>query len=52
MGVGVKELNKLFSTERKMFRMMCGITLRDRISRSEVVERVGDVVSQRDKGQV
>ncbi len=36
--VGVNELNKLVSTERKM--MMCGVALRDGISRLEVDGRV------------
>ncbi len=38
---GVKELNKLVSTERKMLRMMCGITLKDKVTNVEVAERVG-----------
>ncbi len=38
--VGVKELNKLVSTERKMVRMICGVTLKDRINSSEIAERV------------
>ncbi len=38
--VGVKQLNKLVYTERKMLRMMCGVTLRDMISSSEIAERV------------
>ncbi len=37
----VKELNQLVSTERKMLRMMKVVTLRVRISSSEVAERVG-----------
>ncbi len=39
--MGVKELNKLVSTERKILRIMCGFTMRYKISISEVAERVG-----------
>ncbi len=39
--VGVKQLNKLVSTERKILRMICGVTLSYRIKRSEVTERMG-----------
>ncbi len=38
--VGVKELNKLVSTERKKLEMVCGVTQRDRIRSPEVAERV------------
>ncbi len=33
--VGMKELNKLVSTEKKMLAMMCGVTLKDRLRNSE-----------------
>ncbi len=40
--MGVKELNKLVSTERKMLRMMWGVVLRDRgVTSTKVVERMG-----------
>ncbi len=39
--VGVKLLNKLVSTEKKMLRMMCGVTLSYRIRSSEITERLG-----------
>ncbi len=39
--MGVQELNELVSTERKMDGMMCGVTLRDRINSTQIVERVG-----------
>ncbi len=37
----MKKLKKLVSTERKMLRMMSGVTLRDKISSSGVAEREG-----------
>ncbi len=34
--------------ERKLLRMMCGVTLKDRISTSDVAERVGaDLMKER-----
>ena len=39
--MGLKEVNNPISTERKKLRMMYGVTLRERISSSEVAKRVG-----------
>ncbi len=40
LSVAVEGLNILVSTERKMLRMMRGVTLWDRINSSEVAERM------------
>ncbi len=39
--MGLKGLNKLLLTERKMLRMIFVVTPRDRITSSDVAERVG-----------
>ncbi len=41
MKCGCERIEKLVSTERKTLRMFFSATLRDRISSSEVTERMG-----------